>query len=346
MKLTLEPWSPEYDTSFHADDAPGRVPTRPEDINLTVELEPWGPVQPRRANVDFTHIYFVDGRRRLEAKVWADAGGQSHPGLLGTYAVGAVQSKADALTPATVFERRFERVLILAHGDGEDLIVNARGNEYGDLHYKFKHLNETQNQDIALEARLQYFMRQAEDEIASSLPLQEALLVLDGPLQVRAPDRALGYVKTLHNLYVGANEIAVLQQLQRGQRTPIFLIAAGLKRYSWYLRLEDVAPYIHPYAGLVRLEVRNDLGLEWAQQIADWSCVTLPKYAARAFRDPRAPQQLMPIAFLESELGRRMGDMNIIRRRIQAHLSAQIQRSRKNNPEPMLEEPPLSTDLN
>ena len=46
----------------------------------------------------------------------------------------------------------------------------------------------------------------------------------------------------------------------------------------------------------------------------------LPKYAARGFRDPRAPQQLMPIAFLESELGRRMGDLAIIRRRIQAYL--------------------------
>jgi uncharacterized protein len=46
----------------------------------------------------------------------------------------------------------------------------------------------------------------------------------------------------------------------------------------------------------------------------------LPKYAAKGFRDPRAPQQLMPIAFLESELGRRMGDLAIIRRRIQAFL--------------------------
>ena len=343
MKLTLEPWSPEYDTSFHADEKKSQITTRPEDINLTVELEPWGVVQPRRNDVDFTKLFFVDGRRRLEAKVWADiGGGASSPGLLGTFAVGAVQSKADALTPAAILERRIERVLVLAHSDGEDLVVVAKGHEYGDLRYKFVHLNETQNQDIALEARLQYLMRQAEDEIASTLPLEESLLVLDGPLQVRAPDRAMGYVKTLHQLYVGSNETKVLQQLQRGQRTPIFLIASGLKRYSWYLRLEDVAAYVHPYAGLVRLEVRNDLGLEWAQRVADWSCLVLPKYSAKAFRDPRAPQQLMPIAFLESELGRRMGDMNIIRRRIQAYLREMAGKPK----EPDLEPPELTKDLN
>ncbi|NJK44083.1 MAG: hypothetical protein HC933_07145 [Pleurocapsa sp. SU_196_0] len=332
MKLTLEPWSPEYDTSFHAD--PRDTPTRPEDVNIGVELEPWGPVQPStRREVDFTKLYFVDGRRRLEAKVWAETtGGNSSPGLLGTFAVGVVQSKADALTPASILDRRMERVLVLADNDGEDLVVNARGHEYGDLRYKFVHLNESQNQDIALEARLQYLMRELEDEMGSALPLEEALLVVDGPLQRRAPDRALGYVKTLHNLYVSGKEVSVLQQLQRGQRTPIFLIASGLKRYSWYLRLEDVAAYVHPYAGLVRLEVRNDLGLEWAQQVADWSCQVLPKYSAKAYRDPRAPQQLMPIAFLESELGRRMGDMNIIRRRIQAFLREQIERARRGEP--------------
>ena len=343
MRLTLEPWSPEYDTSFHADESKSQITTRAEDINLTVELEPWGPVQARRFEVDFTKIFFVDGRRRLEGKVWAEVGAEtSSPGLLGTFAVGAVQSRAEALTPAAIFERRMERVLILAHPDGEDLIIKAKGHEYGDLRYNYKHLNETQNQDLALEARLQYFMRQEEDAIASELPLEDALLVLDGPLQVRAPDRALGYVKTLHNLYIGPPQVPVLRQLQPGQRTPIFLIAAGLKRYSWYLRLAEVAPYMQPFAGLVRLEVRNNLGLEWAQRVADWSCVTLPKYAAKSFRDPRAPQQLMPIAFLESELGRRMGDMNIIRRRIQAFLREQAGKPQ----EPLLELPELTRDLN
>jgi uncharacterized protein len=339
LKLTLEPWSPEYDTSFHADESKFQLTTRPEDINLSVELEPWGPVQARRFEVDFTKIFFVDGRRRLEGKVWAETSStDSSRGLLGTYAVGAVQSRAEALTPAAIYER----VLILAHPDGEDLTIKAKGHEYGDLRYTYKHLNETQNQDLALEARLQYFMRQEEDAIASSLPLEDALLVLDGPLQVRAPDRAMGYVKTLHNLYIGPREIPVLRQLQPGQRTPIFLIAAGLKRYSWYLRLAEVAPFMQPFAGLVRLEVRNDLGLEWAQRVADWSCVILPKYAAKSFRDPRAPQQLMPIAFLESELGRRMGDMNIIRRRIQAYLREQAGELR----EPNLEPPELTQDLN
>lgn len=325
MKLSLEPWMPEYDTSLQ--EQPGLTPSRPDDVNLFVEgLEAWNPVQPiasRASEVDFERLYFIDGRRRIEAKVYGETvlngEPQSAPGLLGTYAVGLVESKMTN-TPAKILETIIKRVLVLNHTDGENLIIKTRGHEYGDLEYTFVHLNETANPDAALTTRLQFLMRLKEDELASSLHLDDALLILDGPLQRRAPDRALGYVKTIHNFYVPPLEQRTIRQLQRGQRTPIFSIKSGLERYSWYLRLDDTPDYYQPFAGIVRLEVRNELGLAWAQKIADWTCIMLPKYAAKGFRDPRAPQQLMPIAFLESELGRRMGDLAIIRRRIQAYL--------------------------
>jgi hypothetical protein len=325
MKLSLEPWMPEYDTSLQ--EQPGITSSRPEDVNLFVEgLEAWNPVQPitaRASEVDFERLYFIDGRRRLEAKVYGETilngEPQSAPGLLGTFAVGLVESRTGNTT-AKILETIISRVLVLNHSDGENLMIKTRGHEYGDLEYKFVHVNDTSNADVALTTRLQFLMRLAEDDLAASLKLEDALLILDGPLQRRAPDRAMGYVKTIHNFYVPPFEQRTIRQLQRGQRTPIFAIKSGLERYSWYLRLDHAADYHHPYAGIVRLEVRNELGLAWAQKIADWTCVMLPKYAAKGFRDPRAPQQLMPIAFLENELGRRMGDLGIIRRRIQAHL--------------------------
>jgi hypothetical protein len=46
----------------------------------------------------------------------------------------------------------------------------------------------------------------------------------------------------------------------------------------------------------------------------------------------------MPVAFLESELGRRMGDPGIIRRRIQSHLQAMYA-------QPDIEKTPSGTQL-
>jgi uncharacterized protein len=319
LRLTLEPWSPEYDTSLHADT---NAPTSLEDVELEVEFSVWGKVRPADYRVDFSQLYFIDGRRRLEGRVWNTLEkGVIAPGLLGTLAVGAVTTKHDTLTPAKVVDRVLERILILSGGIGQDLIIENRGHEYGRLEYRYEALNDTQNLENALVQRLQLLMRDAEDKLAGGLSLENALLILDGPLQRRAPERSLGYVKTLHQLYLSGEEREVMRQLEKGERTPIFRIGSRiLPRYSWYIRLEDTPDYIQPYAGLVRLEVRDTLGIEWAKEIADWSCRILPRYSAKAFRDPRAPQQLMPIAFLESDLGRRMGDMSIIRRRIQAHL--------------------------
>ena len=42
--------------------------------------------------------------------------------------------------------------------------------------------------------------------------------------------------------------------------------------------------------------------------MADASALTLPRFASAAHKDPRAPQNLYPIAALERELRRRLGD--------------------------------------
>ncbi|MFN3267302.1 MAG: hypothetical protein ACK41E_10755 [Deinococcales bacterium] len=332
LRLSFEPWSPEYNTSLYADTT---APTSSEDVDLTAELELWDKVRPGAYRVDFSALYFIDGRRRLEGRVWNKLpDGTLAAGLLGALAVGVVTTKHDSLTPAKVVDRRLERHLILSGGVGANLIIENRSHEYGRLEYVYEPFSDTQNLENGLVQRLQFLMRQAEDRMSGGLALEQALLVLDGPLQRRAPERSMGYVKTLHQLYVAGEQLEVLSQLEKGERTPIFRIDSRvLPRYSWYVRLERTPDYVHPFAGLVRLEVRDSLGLTWAQAVADWSCRVLPRYSAKAFRDPRAPQQLMPVAFLESDLGRRMGDMAIIRRRIQAHLRGMNAREEVFEPE-------------
>lgn len=326
MRLTLEPWSPSHDTSVF--DSAGAETDSTKDLNLRIELDSWQPVQTSRTEASFRKLYFADGRRRLEGKVyadWTEAGVRyTAPGILGTYAVGLAEIDGSAAgSGCRVVRASVRRVLVLGgHQAVDDLRIPASGSRLGDLEYECVSVPESHNRENALEQKLQRLMREGEARLVGNLERDHDLLVVDGPLPLERTRRALGYVKTLHQLMVGPVEQRTLFALQRGQRTPVFQIGGRLDRYSWFLRLETPPAWHQGLAGIVRLEVHADSGLEWARAVADWSCLNLPRLAARAFRDPRAPQQLMPVAFLEAELGRRMGNPNIVRRRIQAHLHA------------------------
>jgi hypothetical protein len=114
--------------------------------------------------------------------------------------------------------------------------------------------------------------------------------------------------------------------LQQGQRSPLYLVGAGqAARFEWYLRLRDPGAYAHTLAGSVRLQAYAGpdpaAQVDWARQVADWSCVTLPRYATREHQDPRSPQQLLPVRALEQMLKRRLGSAPLIRRRLVATLA-------------------------
>lgn len=84
------------------------------------------------------------------------------------------------------------------------------------------------------------------------------------------------------------------------------------ERYSWYLRL----PYREgaPWAGIVRVECSADLIPAEAIELAHLSQAVLVRYASSEIKDPRAPQNLYPIAGLEKELRRRLGNPQILHR--------------------------------
>ena len=141
--------------------------------------------------------------------------------------------------------------------------------------------------------------------------------MVDGPLGDRRHiDGAVGYVKAHHVSYLAAAQQAVVGRLAPGDRTPLFRIGSERFRWSWYVRLPG--PATHAWWGIVRCEADGDLSLDEAAARADVVAATLPRYASQPHNDPRAPQNLHPIAGLERELKRRLGDPLLLERALRS----------------------------
>ena len=141
----------------------------------------------------------------------------------------------------------------------------------------------------------------------------DALLFVDGPLRGRShlPD-TVGLVKTHQRAYLEGAQAAVLATLRPGERTPAFTISSAFPRHSWYARLPG--PGGAPLAGVVRCECSIDVSPAALVRLADVTAAVLPRYASAPHKDSRAPQNLYPIAGLERELRRRLGDARLLYR--------------------------------
>ena len=111
-------------------------------------------------------------------------------------------------------------------------------------------------------------------------------------------------------------------RLAAGERTPLFRIGSERFRWSWYLRLPG--PATHAWWGIVRCEAAGELTLEDAVARADLVAATLPRFASQPHNDPRAPQNLHPIAGLERELKRRLGDPLLLERALREAAAAAV----------------------
>jgi len=68
----------------------------------------------------------------------------------------------------------------------------------------------------------------------------------------------------------------------------------------------------------VRIECAADIRTADAVKLANLSQVTLCRYASSEYKDPRAPQNLYPIAGLERELHHRLGNSKLLYRALRA----------------------------
>jgi hypothetical protein len=296
VKFAVESWAPEYGTSADQnqfEDATGDV-----DVNVEIPAERWAPRWPADDAAAPERILFVDGVRRVDAQVWFDDGGITRAGVCASVAAGSVHCAAGV---ASVLDVVVERGFFARSSPHAGPIATHHGT------YQYVALPE--DGPPAVNQGMQDLMTDVEVSIAAGHDVD--LVVYDGPLRQRNDPRAVGYVKTQHVQYLPDELQAMVGRLAAGQRTPLFLMGGRGTRYSWYLRLPGPQP--QPMAGVVRCEVMADR-LADAVMRADTITSTLPRYASEAHKDPRAPQNLYPIAGLEHRLRHLLGDQQLMER--------------------------------
>ena len=314
--MRLDPWPPEYDSAVQFGDIESEGSGA---INADIETHDWQPIIPESAG-EYEEICFVDGVRRIEARVIADSQDKMIHGLLGSIGVGAVRVRGAtaSFTGITV-----DRFLILGEG-----LLQEEQIQVGEHTLVFDGIASAQNSPIELLGELQNLMRTREAQLGKGLSSRNVCVFADGPLTYFAStrDEVVGIIKTIHKPYLTTKHFSVVGRLLPGQRTPLFAIEDGkYDRYSWFLRVADGRKLDHLLAGVIRLEVRAALGLENASRIANFSAHELPRFVSSPARDPRAPQNLAPVGNLETELRHRLGDSLLVRRGIEKRLLEGVQ---------------------
>ncbi len=305
MGIFVESWAPEYGTPLEHDPS---LSSAAASIDTTVETDDWMPCSPPAGAADaIDTVWFVDGVRRVDARLTLDEPTGPVPGLCGTVAVGATHW--DRTVPkARIDHVRVERLAIV--GSGRSVTLPAVGR----MHYESA---SVAGDDPAEPIRhLHDRMRRSEAELARRLASDGDLVIADGPINELRPQPVIGYIKSHRVNYLAEPETAVVAALAAGQRTPMFAMDAGpYVRYSWYLRLADI-PGGHTWSGVVRCEVPAALGTGEAIRLADAAAELLPQVAPPLHVDPRAPQNLVPIGALERRLRRACGDAGLVYRAI------------------------------
>ncbi|MEI7926231.1 MAG: hypothetical protein WCI61_08615 [Chloroflexota bacterium] len=305
-RLYVEDWSPEYGAPFESD--PDTLPSEVV-VDTAVEVRgAWEPLPGRDDGV--RRVAFVDGVQRLEARLTLDDEDTGPlPGICAAYAVGATLWDRDA-GRSSFGHVSTGRVAVF--GDGMAPVLPPIPN----LEYV---VESAEASDMpSLRARLDTRRGQAETGLVRRLVAEGCFVVADGRLTDLGPHEAVGYIKSHHHRYLPAPETRIIGALRAGERTPLFLIPEGqFQRYSWYVRLMDV-PFGHSWSGIARVEAPEAIGLERARVLADRTAALLPLAAMPLHMDARAPQNLVPIAALEKELRRWLGDEALVRRALRA----------------------------
>jgi hypothetical protein len=315
-RLRLDPWAAEYEGAVQIGD--GDEPAR---VDIRVESAAWGAVRPS-PGPPAPGLGFVDGVRRIEHRLLVEDGERTLFGLLGSFGVGAVLVDGGA----RLAHETIGRVMVTGGGLHLDPFAAPVGD--GRTVLVFAPTSEADNTPAAPVLGLQKAMREAEAALAERVAAEVDVVFLDGPLTyvtgaARGP--VVGFVKRLLRTYLDPAASTLLPRLEVGERTPLFLVEDVREpRYSWYLRIGAGRPIDSPLTGIVRLEAGAASGLEAARGLADLSARELARFASDAARDPRAPQNLLPIGGLEARLKHRLGDPAVVRRAVEAQLHQEV----------------------
>lgn len=310
MRFSVDPWDPAYGVANEVDELD------PTSRDVVVDIErpatAWEPLDPRRRE-GAEPVLFVDGVRRVEARVWLhEADGTARPAICASYAAGAVRCEG----AAQVQPMQVERGLFTSSGSAEPVETAA-----GRFPVRLAKADTIEGLALAL----QEHMARAERHVAETACAASAagLIIVDGPLRgsLGSAD-AVGYVKTHHIAYLPPEPNAMIGRLAAGQRSPLFMLGSSWARLAWYFRLPGGPDA--PWAGVVRGECAPDIPVPEATALADHVTISLQRFASEPHKEPRAPQNLYPISGLERELRHRLGDPQFIYRALRrsAHESA------------------------
>jgi len=301
----IEPWDPGYGLAYSTDAE--AASTAELDLDLELPASLWQPIDPDRYGPVPRTLLFLDGVRRIDARVWVRGLARPVPGIAASLAAGLVRCSHSR--PAEIAAVVVERDLITAAPDATDLVTRAAT-------YTVRRARDGSLDELSL--TLQQCLARAEASLASSAGGSgDDLLVVDGPLRGRTHlARAVGYIKTHHTTYLPDPQAAVVSTLKPGQRSPAFTMGTSWRRHSWYLQLDRVDGV--PWAGVVRLECSADLEPAQVTELANLTARVLPPLASTPHKDPRAPQNLVPIGGLERQLRHRLGDQQFLYRALRA----------------------------
>lgn len=316
MQFSVDPWDPGYGSSLDVDELGESSARVVADVELPEDR--WRPLDPDRQVQPRAATLFVDGVRRIDARVWVEEPADdtiASPALCASYAAGVVCCCAGQGAHLLAFDVR--RGLFTTATHALDIPTTA-----GTYHVSLANLRPDTAPIQALSLALQACLSDTEIITAVTaraaldghgLPEGGDLLVIDGPLRGRQHlPRALGYIKSHRSQYLPPHLRRMVASLSPGQRTPVFLLGSSWDRYTWYLRLPCTPGA--PWAGIVRLECSATLNAADAIGMAWLSQATLCRYASAEYKDTRAPQNLYPIAGLERALRRRLGDAMLLYR--------------------------------
>jgi hypothetical protein len=300
VSFTVDPWDPGYGLAYGEELSGDALAESSAELNLDLEVPAgqWRALDPDLAPRAPGTVLFLDGVRRIDARIWVHGSGpQPAPGIAASIAAGLVTCDGTASVAGVTVERG----LFTAEKNAAD--ISTRSARYPARLADGPRLANAEVQ-LALTYRAQH-------------PAGDDLLVVDGPLRGRTHlDRTVGYVKTHHASYLPAEQAAVVGVLRPGQRTPAFTVGTSWRRSTWYVQLPGTGGV--PWSGVVRLECSAELPAADVTRLADLTARLLPPLASTPHKDPRAPQNLVPIGGLERELRHRLGDQQFLYRELRA----------------------------
>jgi hypothetical protein len=304
-RLYVDTWAASYGAAFEGGDGPTSPSTAQVETDAELPAAEWRPLEVTHRVTAPSVVLLVDGVQRVDGTLSTEEDdGTSFPGLAASYAAGVVRCDL-ARGAAELAGSQVARALFTASPSVEDVIA-------GQVRYAVHKVGGS-GELSKLHASVQGPLTALEVEISGTARTDGDLLVVDGPLRGRRHlPRTIGYVKTQQSQYLPPALALVVTALRPGQRSPVFALGTAWGGWSWYLRLPGASGA--PWSGIVRLECSPDLTTDQAIELANLSLVTLPRFASTPYKDPRAPQNLIPIAGLERRLRGLLGDARLLHR--------------------------------